>query len=78
MAEALRTSLHRQNWPAGLAVTASFGVAQHGQDEDIGVVIKRADSELYGAKQHGRDRVHAYGMDRPASNMDKPLLARVA
>jgi len=65
VAEGLRTSLHRQNWPAGLAVTASFGVAQHEDGEDIGVVIKRADTELYGAKTNGRDRVHAYGMDKP-------------
>jgi diguanylate cyclase (GGDEF)-like protein len=66
VAEALRASLHRQTWPAGLAVTASFGVAQHADNEDIGVVIKRADSELYGAKNGGRDRVHAYGVDKPA------------
>jgi len=79
VAEGLRASLHRQNWPVGLAVTASFGVAQHEDNEDIGVVIKRADTELYGAKANGRDRVHAYGMDKPPSTIDKPLqLAQVA
>jgi diguanylate cyclase (GGDEF)-like protein len=79
VAEGLRASLHRQTWPAGLAVTASFGVAQHEDGEDIGVVIKRADSELYGAKANGRDRVHAYGLDKPPSATEKQLqLAQVA
>jgi diguanylate cyclase (GGDEF)-like protein len=79
VAEGLRVSLHRQHWPASLSVTASFGVAQHGDDEDIGVVIKRADTELYGAKANGRDRVHAYGMDKPPSGTEKTLqLAAVA
>jgi diguanylate cyclase (GGDEF)-like protein len=72
VAEALRVSLHRQLWPAGLAVTASFGVAQHADNEDIGVVIKRADSELYGAKAAGRDRVHAFGVER-APGTETPL-----
>jgi diguanylate cyclase (GGDEF)-like protein len=66
VAETLRASLHRQTWPAGLSVTASFGVAQHADNEDIGVVIKRADNELYGAKEAGRDRVHAYGVNKRA------------
>jgi len=80
VAESLRTGLHGQAWPAGLAVTASFGVAQHADGEDFGVVIKRADSELYGAKANGRDRVHAYGMDKPPAGPGavKPVLAQVA
>jgi diguanylate cyclase (GGDEF)-like protein len=79
VAEGLRASLHRQNWPANLGVTASFGVAQHQDGEDIGVVIKRADNELYGAKAGGRDRVHAFGLDKPPTATDKPLhLAHVA
>jgi PleD family two-component response regulator len=41
-------------------VTASFGVAQHHQDDEVGVVIKHADEELYRAKQGGRDRVCAH------------------
>jgi diguanylate cyclase (GGDEF)-like protein len=78
VAEALRVSLHRQLWPVGLSVTASFGVAQHADAEDIGVVIKRADNELYGAKTAGRDRVHAYGVENP-SCAELPLqLAQVA
>ena len=60
LADNLRHSLHQQTWPAGLRVTASFGVAQHHEREEVGVAIKRADAELYRAKQGGRDRVCAY------------------
>jgi diguanylate cyclase (GGDEF)-like protein len=77
VAETLRGNLQRQQWPAGLKVTASFGVAQHADNEDIGVVIKRADSELYGAKAAGRDRVHAYGV-KPASADPVLQLVQVA
>jgi diguanylate cyclase (GGDEF)-like protein len=78
VAESLRLSLHRQAWPAGLSVTASFGVAQHADNEDIGVVIKRADNELYGAKEAGRDRVHAYGVEKPVHADTTLHLAQVA
>jgi len=66
VAEALRTRLHGQSWPLELAVTASFGVAQHVDQQDIGVVIKQADDALYSAKAAGRDRVHAHGVGRAA------------
>lgn len=70
LAESLREALHRQGWPAGLAVTASFGVAQHRHGDDIGIVIKHADHELYSAKACGRDRVHAFGMERLPATID--------
>lgn len=60
LAENLRHALHQQTWPAGLHVTASFGVAQHREHDEVGVVIKHADTELYHAKQAGRDRVCAH------------------
>jgi diguanylate cyclase (GGDEF)-like protein len=60
LAENLRKTLHQQVWPAGLHVTASFGVAQHRERDEVGVVIKHADEELYRAKQGGRDRVCAH------------------
>jgi diguanylate cyclase (GGDEF)-like protein len=63
LAETLRRSLHQQFWPGGLRLTASFGVAQHRHGEEIGVVIRHADRELYGAKACGRDRVHTYGLE---------------
>lgn len=70
LAESLRKALHQQEWPAGLSVTASFGVAQHRHGDDIGIVIKRADQELYSAKAYGRDRVHAFGMERTPAAVD--------
>jgi diguanylate cyclase (GGDEF)-like protein len=60
LAENLRHALHQQVWPAGMRVTASFGVAQHREQDEVGVVIKHADEELYRAKQGGRDRVCAH------------------
>jgi diguanylate cyclase (GGDEF)-like protein len=60
LAENLRHALHHHTWPAGLRVTASFGVAQHHEHDEVGVVIKNADEELYRAKRSGRDRVCAH------------------
>ena len=71
VADALRRALHQQAWPAGLRVTASFGVAQHQHGEEIGAVIKHADQQLYNAKACGRDRVHAHGM-QPAADIVLP------
>ncbi|WP_027867290.1 GGDEF domain-containing protein [Massilia alkalitolerans] len=68
VAESLREALHRQDWPAGLAVTASFGVAQHCNGDEIGIVIKHADRELYNAKASGRDRVHAFDGERASAH----------
>ncbi|WP_338764097.1 GGDEF domain-containing protein [Massilia sp. METH4] len=57
LAEKLRAALRVGAWPAGLRVTASFGIAARTPDEDIGAVIKRADGALYAAKAAGRDCV---------------------
>jgi diguanylate cyclase (GGDEF)-like protein len=70
LAENLRHALHQQTWPAGLHVTASFGVAQHHENDEVGVVIKHADEELYRAKQGGRDRVCAYGSPDMAATVE--------
>jgi diguanylate cyclase (GGDEF)-like protein len=61
LAEKLREHMGMQAWPAGLSVTASFGVAEHLPAEDIGEVIERADAGLYAAKRAGRNRVHVHG-----------------
>lgn len=57
LAELLRACLHRQAWPMGLGVTASFGIAQHRDDSEFNVVINAADEQLYRAKDQGRDQV---------------------
>jgi diguanylate cyclase (GGDEF)-like protein len=67
VAETLRRALHQQTWPAGLRVTASFGVAQHRPGDEIGTVIRHADRQLYNAKTDGRDRVRTHGLE-PASD----------
>ena len=62
LAEKLRARLKEHAWPGNLAVTASFGVARHREQEDIGLVIQRADAMLYEAKRQGRDRVRVFEM----------------
>jgi diguanylate cyclase (GGDEF)-like protein len=57
IAERLRRSLHQREWPAGMRVTGSFGVAQASQGEDLVEAIRRADEAMYAAKSQGRDRV---------------------
>jgi len=59
-----------QAWPAGMSVTASFGVAEHLPAEDIGAVIERADAALYAAKRGGRNRVHMHGMQPVTGQSD--------
>ena len=57
IAERLRRSLHQNDWPRGMHVTGSFGVAQASAGEDLVDGIRRADEAMYSAKSQGRDRV---------------------
>jgi len=57
IAERLRERIAGATWPAGLAVTCSFGVAEWHRGEDLNEGVKRADEAMYRAKQEGRDRV---------------------
>jgi len=57
VAEQLRQHMLGTTWPAGLQVTASFGVAQYRAPEPLDDAIERADKALYLAKQAGRNRV---------------------
>ncbi|MCR6499562.1 GGDEF domain-containing protein [Shinella sp. CPCC 101442] len=43
--------------PSGVRVTASFGVAEIGQNEPLRLAMRRADDALYAAKNAGRDCV---------------------
>ncbi|ODT09049.1 MAG: hypothetical protein ABS35_43755 [Kaistia sp. SCN 65-12] len=54
-AETLRKTIEAAR-PGGIAVTASFGVAQSGPGEDLASLLERADSLLYAAKRGGRNR----------------------
>ena len=64
LAQKLRLQIASGAWPNAIRVSASFGVAQHIDGEDIGQLIERADAELYSAKRAGRDRVHTFGLPR--------------
>jgi diguanylate cyclase (GGDEF)-like protein len=63
LAQKLRGSMQNLSWPDKLHVTASFGVAEHQEREEIGAVIRRADEALYKAKANGRNRVEVSEAD---------------
>ena len=56
LAESLRNILMTHNWPHGIQLTSSFGLAQK-HEETITDFIERADGALYAAKAQGRNRV---------------------
>jgi two-component system cell cycle response regulator len=55
-AERLRVTIEQLR-PAGLAITASLGVATRQPEEAFDPLFSRADSALYRAKESGRNRV---------------------
>ena len=55
LAEKLRKLVLENNWPSGLSLTCSFGIAQMDPNEDVSAFIKRADEALYIAKKSGRN-----------------------
>lgn len=57
VAERLRQVFARTEWPAGLQVTASWGVAQAVGAVDLDTALREADQAMYRAKRAGRDRV---------------------
>lgn len=59
LAEKLRRCITEHDWPKGLKVTASFGVAQMQEQESPTDFIARADKALYLAKAQGRNCVRA-------------------
>ena len=57
VAERLRERISMHDWPEGLKVTCSFGVAEWRGGEDLNEGVRRADEAMYRAKQNGRNRV---------------------
>ncbi len=67
-AERLRQDIADHRFREVGKLTCSFGVAEYraGQD-DMGSLFKRADTALYNAKNHGRDRVETVDADHDKS-----------
>ncbi len=59
LAHKLRAQIAAQRFAVVGHRTASFGVAQLGDGEDVEALVSRADVALYRAKKAGRDRVEA-------------------
>lgn len=59
LAERLRDALEEHRFGPVGGVTASFGVAAFGKEEDLASLLKRADVNLYEAKKQGKNRVTA-------------------
>ncbi|MBF0255651.1 MAG: diguanylate cyclase [Gammaproteobacteria bacterium] len=57
LAENLRLQVEQLIFPAGLRLTASFGVASFSEGDSASSMTARADSALYRAKEGGRNQV---------------------
>ncbi|MGH1463273.1 MAG: diguanylate cyclase [Neptuniibacter sp.] len=57
MVERIRKNVNELEFENELDLTLSAGVAKRDHDETFSAVLKRADNNLYDAKQKGRDRV---------------------
>jgi len=67
IAERLRERISHHEWPEGLKVTCSFGVAEWRGGEDLNEGVRRADEAMYRAKQNGRNRVEVQLESAPDS-----------
>jgi len=71
--DAVRSRLDAAITAAGLPkFTASFGITEVHQDEDLPSALARADIALSDAKLHGRDRVIIYNQTDTTSPADSP------
>jgi len=59
VAEKLRRRLHSYRFMNDLIVTASFGVTQLENDDDVVRLVMKADKALYTAKRNGKNRVES-------------------
>jgi diguanylate cyclase (GGDEF)-like protein len=57
VAESIRQALSRHPFEVAGTVSASFGVTEFSQADDMAGVLKRVDEALYLAKARGRNRV---------------------
>jgi len=57
VAQKLRKITEKFEMPKNITITASFGVSEFKEGDNIDTVIKRADNRLYDAKRTGRNKV---------------------
>jgi diguanylate cyclase (GGDEF)-like protein len=72
IAQRLRDRVAGAQWPHGLRMTCSFGVAEWQRGEDVAEGVRRADEAMYRAKQNGRDRVELE-LERVDASARRPL-----
>ncbi len=60
VADKLRRKIQAYGYAEGILVTASFGVAELLDGDDIVKLVLRADKGLYEAKRKGKNRVEAF------------------
>ena len=71
--ERMRAAIERHAWSTlgpGLAVTASFGVAEAAEGESFECALARADRAMYHAKHAGRNRVISLPAASPDAGID--------
>lgn len=73
MAEKIRAAIAAQDLPVCGPVNASFGVAQWHPEENREVWFRQVDQALYRAKETGRNKVVAFGMNEQLA----PALVRL-
>ena len=77
--ENVRAQLDGAARGAGLPnYTASFGVVEAGEDEDLPTILARADAALFQAKREGRDRIVVHDLQGQVVLKRRASQARVA
>jgi len=63
LAEKIQARLTKQDFPLGIQVTASFGVAQYRPQDTLDQFVDRVDVALYRSKDNGRNQIYRESQD---------------
>jgi len=63
VADSLKSAISSYEFPKGITLTCSFGLAQMSANDTPKGLIDKADQALYRAKSNGRDRVEIYSQN---------------
>ncbi len=63
LAEKIQSCLAEQEFPQGIQMTASFGVAQYRPQDTLDQLVDRVDVALYRSKDNGRNQIHQESQD---------------